>query len=62
MKKPEQHAKVTHALVAAGALQRALNTTQFAYDLSEINVIRLALEQLNHALAIGKGVLGSDEL
>ena len=42
MKKP--HAEVTHASVTADALQRALNTTQIAYDLPEIKVIKLALE------------------
>ena len=61
-KKSEAHTEVTHASVAADALQRALNTTQVVYDLPMVNIIQLALEQLKHALAIGEGVLGSDEL
>ena len=62
MKKPKPHAEVTHASVAADVLQRALNTTQVASDLPEINIIKLALDQLKYAFTIGNGVLGSDEL
>ena len=61
-RKSESHAEVTHASVAADSLQRALNTTQVPYELSIINIIQLALEQLKHALVIGEGVLGADEL
>ena len=49
MKKSESHAEVTHASIRW-------------VDLTEINIIKLALDQLKHAFAIGEGVLRSDKL